>query len=251
MRDRIRRGDLVWRTHDPDLDKAARVYTEATSPLRKQAVKLRVTAHEGEPLRTVWTVGAVSVTADSDAPLGAAQNRAIDEEYLRAQFGRLGNTPYELAEVELEIAGAPFAPSSLLNQLRRDAVEQLQAAQGGSRDRRSASRRGRLRRAAEAATVKATVCPTLASAGAHAGAARCGASNCGRRRITLDYLDLYGLRPSVERVREPASPRASPARACSSRAKRGSSISCWAAIARFWCAPAACCRRCAIASRAN
>ena len=60
--DRIRRGDLIWRTHDPDIDKAARVYTEATSPLRKQAVKLRVTAREGDLLRTVWTVGAVKVT---------------------------------------------------------------------------------------------------------------------------------------------------------------------------------------------
>jgi putative protease len=132
--DRIRRGDLIWRTHDPDVDKAARVYTEATTPLRKQAVRLRVTAREGEPLRTLWTVGAVSVTVDSDAPLGAARNRAIDEEYVRAQLGRLGNTPYELAEVELEIDGAPFAPSSMLNQLRRDAVERLQAAQGATRE---------------------------------------------------------------------------------------------------------------------
>src|SRR4051794_16357401 len=63
--DRIRRGDLIWRTHDPDVDKAARVYTEASTPLRKQAVTLRVTAREGELLRTVWTVGSVSVTVDS------------------------------------------------------------------------------------------------------------------------------------------------------------------------------------------
>src|ERR1039458_10328737 len=72
--DRIRRGDLVWRTHDPDVDKAARVYTEAATPLRKQAVTLRVVAHEGERLRTVWTVGAVSVTLESEAPLGAARS---------------------------------------------------------------------------------------------------------------------------------------------------------------------------------
>src|ERR1019366_6869590 len=111
--DRIRRGDLVWRTHDPDVDKAARVYTEAAAPLRKQAVALHV--------------------VESEAPLGAARHRTIDEEYLRQQLGRLGNTPYELAEVELEIAGAPFAPSSMLNQLRRDAVERLQAAQGKPR----------------------------------------------------------------------------------------------------------------------
>src|SRR5450631_1139376 len=54
---RIRRGDLVWRTHDPDVDRAARVYTETATPLRKQAVALRVVAHEGERLRTVWSVG--------------------------------------------------------------------------------------------------------------------------------------------------------------------------------------------------
>ena len=35
---RIAPGDLVWRTHDPDIDKAARVYTEASSPVRKQPV---------------------------------------------------------------------------------------------------------------------------------------------------------------------------------------------------------------------
>ena len=34
---RIRRGDLVWRTHDPEIDKAARPYLEPAAPLRKQA----------------------------------------------------------------------------------------------------------------------------------------------------------------------------------------------------------------------
>src|SRR6185503_4303371 len=53
------------------------------------------------------------------------QNRAIDAAYLREQLGRLGNTPYELAALELDLDGRPFAPSSLLNALRRQAVEQL------------------------------------------------------------------------------------------------------------------------------
>ena len=52
---RIRRGDLVWRTHDPDLDKVARPYTEAATPVRKQPVDVRVIAREGEPLATEWT----------------------------------------------------------------------------------------------------------------------------------------------------------------------------------------------------
>src|SRR5262249_14697348 len=65
------------------------------------------------------------VTVRSDEPLQSAQNRAIDAAYLREQLGRLGNTPYELADVQLVIDGCPFAPSSLLNALRRRAVEQL------------------------------------------------------------------------------------------------------------------------------
>jgi putative protease len=203
---RIHRGDLVWRTHDPDVDKAARVYTDAAAPLRKQAVTLRVVAHEGERLRTVWNVGAVSVTVESEAPLGAARHRTIDEDYLRQQLGRLGNTPYELAEVELEIAGAPFAPSSVLNQLRRDAVEQLQTAQGQPRET-TALASGRW---------QAEACPTSAGG---AGGFGCelrptlhllvrtpeqldAALELGPSSITLDYLDLYGLRPSIERVRD-------------------------------------------------
>jgi putative protease len=195
--DRIRRGDLIWRTHDPDVDKAARVYTEATTPLRKQAVKVRVTANEGELLRTVWTVGAVNVTVDSDAPLGAARNRAIDEDYLRAQLGRLGNTAYELAEVELEIGGAPFAPSSMLNQLRRDAVERLQAAQGATRELK-------VHEAALAPASgrwQAEACPTLHLL-VRTPEQLDAAVELRPASITLDYLDLYGLRPSIQRVRD-------------------------------------------------
>ena len=33
---------LVWRTHDPDTDKAARPYLDAAPPLRKQPVNVRV-----------------------------------------------------------------------------------------------------------------------------------------------------------------------------------------------------------------
>ena len=212
--ERIRRGDLIWRTHDPDIDKAARVYTAATTPVHRQPVSLRVVAHEWERLRTVWTVGAVSVTLESDTPLGAARNRAIDEEYLRAQLGRLGNTPYELAEITLESAGAPFAPSSMLNQLRREAVERLQVLQGTPRrwvrgeqalPRGAPSGPGadwsRGSDGSLAPGEGATSGPTLhllvrTAEQLDAALEQRPAS------ITLDYLDLYGLRPSIQRVRD-------------------------------------------------
>jgi putative protease len=196
--DRIRRGDLVWRTHDPDVDKAARVYMEAATPLRKQSVTLRVVAHEGDRLRTVWKVGAVSVTLESEAPLGAARQRPIDEDYLRQQLGRLGNTPYELAEVELEIAGAPFAPSSMLNQLRREAVEQLQTAQGKPGDRPHVPHFVRQEIGERGVCPRVSTLHLLVRTPEQLDAAL----ELGPASITLDYLDLYGLRPSIDRVRD-------------------------------------------------
>jgi putative protease len=130
--------------------------------------------------------------------LGQARNRAIDEDYLRAQLGRLGNTPYELAEVTLEIQGAPFAPSSMLNQLRRDAVEQLQAAQGAPRMRHIGH--AELPRAIASITAEAGP-PTLHLL-VRTPEQLDAAIQLRPASITLDYLDLYGLRPSIQRVRD-------------------------------------------------
>jgi len=194
---RIRRGDLVWRTHDPDLDKVARPYTEAATPLRKQAVAVAVTAREGAPLSTVWRCGEFSVRVESPSPLGAARSRGLDRELLRAQLGRLGNTPYELADLQADIQGSPFAPASLLNQVRREAVERLQERQG-------AARRGPIngveilgQQVREKQHRQECLCYLLVRTPEQLDAALALAP----AGITLDYLDLYGLRPSLERVR--------------------------------------------------
>jgi len=196
---RIRPGDLVWRTHDPELDKAVRVYTEASAPVRRQRVDVRVLAREGAPLSTDWRVGAASAVVESDEVLGRAANRPLDEEYLRAQLGRLGGTAYELGDVRVEVEGAPFAPSSMLNRVRRAAVEKLQAAQA---------------RPASLARVDQVAFPTTAKkeSGREASATLHllvrtpeqleGAIGFRPASITLDYLDLYGLKPSLTRVRD-------------------------------------------------
>ncbi|HUP03903.1 MAG TPA: U32 family peptidase, partial [Bryobacteraceae bacterium] len=124
---RIRPGDLVWRTHDPDVDKAARGYVDPPAPVYRRPVRVSVKAREGQPLATEWRAGELAVRVLSEVSLGAARERALTADYLAAQFGRLGGTPYFLENVELELEGAPFAPSSLLNELRRRAVEALGA----------------------------------------------------------------------------------------------------------------------------
>ncbi|MDP9170684.1 MAG: U32 family peptidase, partial [Acidobacteriota bacterium] len=187
--DRIRPGDLIWRTHDPALT--------VNFPPRRQPVDVRVTARVGETLRAEWSVGRAVVQVQSDEPLQPSQNRALNLETLREQFGRLGNTPYELNGLSLDAVGEAFAPVSMLNQLRRAAVEKLQAAQV----------------ARPLPSIHEPVFEARAEAARPAGDPQIhllvrtpeqldAALELQPASITLDYLDLYGLRPSIEKVKQ-------------------------------------------------
>ncbi|HVW09231.1 MAG TPA: DUF3656 domain-containing protein, partial [Bryobacteraceae bacterium] len=204
--DRIRAGDVLWRTDDPALHAFAKPYTDATGPVRKQRVEVAVTARVGSPLEAVWRCGAVGAAVASETPLAAARNQGLSIEAVREQFSRLGNTPYELGDVTLDAEGAPFVPSSLLNSIRRQAVEQLQAAQTASR---SADVRPPLevlerflREARHETTDDLRQLHLLVRTPEQLEAAL----HLSPSSITLDYLDLYGLRPSVERVRSSGIP---------------------------------------------
>ncbi|HEY4361067.1 MAG TPA: DUF3656 domain-containing protein [Bryobacteraceae bacterium] len=193
---RIRAGDLVWRTHDPALDKVVR-----TLPPSKQPVHVKARARVGQPLELEWRVRDLSVTIASKDPLGPAQNRALDEAYLRDQLGRLGNTPYELATIHLDLEGTAFAPSSLLNQLRRRAVELLEARQSAPAEipvTDPLTALGHVRRppvSSEAGTPQLHLLVRTPEQLETALEFRPAS-------ITLDYLDLYGLRPSLERIKK-------------------------------------------------
>jgi putative protease len=199
--DRIRAGDILWRTDDPAVHAHAKPFTEAQSPVHKQPVDVHVTAREGLPLRSTWTCGAAHVTVESGAPLAAARNQGLSRELVCDQFGRLGNTPYSLGEVSVDIAGAPFVPTSLLNQMRREAVERLQAAQ-------VALRPIEVRDPMDALNVVLPSIPPTANPGdaqlhllVRTPEQLEAALGVSPASITLDYLDLYGLRPSIERVK--------------------------------------------------
>ena len=194
---RIRAGDLVWRTHDPELDRAARPFLDPAAPVAKQPLAVHATAVANRPLHTRWTLpSGLSVTVESPAPLSAAQNRGITEESLKEQFARLGNTPYELAELSSEISGFVFVPASLANRVRREAVEKLEELQSRP-PLRSIHPPPNLRREKLASGPAAAQLHLLVRNPEQLEAAITARPDS----ITLDYLDLYGLRPSVERVK--------------------------------------------------
>jgi putative protease len=204
---RIRPGDLLWRTHDPDVDRAARPFTEARAPVARRRVDVVVTAREGEPLRIAWTPAddpAVAASVASATPLAAAASRPLDVAIAREHLGRLGNTPYELGELSLDVRGRPFAPVSLLNELRRRGIEALQERRAAPPPRRIADPRDALAKVRGAPRAPRGA-PDDAAPALHLlvrSPEQLDAAIAARpASVTLDYLDLYGLRPSVERVR--------------------------------------------------
>jgi U32 family peptidase len=205
--DRVRSGDWIWRSHYPDLEKITRPFTSAAAPLHKQPVRVSVKATVGEPLSLEWAIekdnSPVWTQVQSDEALVPSQKWPATVESFREQIGRLGNTPYTLSRLDAVIEGDPFVPSSLLNDLRRQAVAQLEALQNqiptvapnNASEVLQAARQTSGSLKASKSVVPAylhllvrTPEQLEAAVGVHPVS------------ITLDYLDLYGLRPAVERV---------------------------------------------------
>ena len=196
---RIREGDWLWRSDDPTLDRWTQAYLRPAAPMRRQAVRVRATAREGQALNTLWWLenqSDIRVYISSEEVPQPARNRGLDGESLREQFGRLGGTPYELSSVEFDCEHSTFLPAKELNRMRRRAVDALLALQAQPR-----------RLAVHPAPPPPVARPAVAPAEAElhllvrTPAQLDAALGLAPASITLDYLDLYGLRPSLERLR--------------------------------------------------
>ncbi|HMO16168.1 MAG TPA: DUF3656 domain-containing protein [Pirellulaceae bacterium] len=209
---RIRVGDLVWRTSAPKLVQLLNPLAQPTELTRKSNMDISVTCRIGEPLQVTARIHSnvldkvLEITKCSAHPVQPASNRALSLELLRQHLGRLGGTPFLLGQLECNSEGPAFLPVSELNELRREIVaEALQM------------------RRRPAIPVKTKVIDewmqnqSIHIAQCAAGANRTkvtarldllvrnpeqldAALEVQPDSITLDYLELYGLRNSVLRV---------------------------------------------------
>src|SRR5262249_20260892 len=112
---------------------------------------------------------------------------------LRAQLDRLGNTPFEISEFDQE--GNAFVPASMANQLRRQAVEALE-----NLLIQRPPRRGSTPAIPPPPKPEPPSTPALHLLVRNADQLE-AALEVRPSSITLDYLDLYGLKPSLDRVK--------------------------------------------------
>jgi U32 family peptidase len=123
---RLRRGDRLYKTSDPDLEKQVR-QTYAGEQIRvQQPIAIEAWGQLNEPLTLIARDGLGHIVQVSSAmPLAAADRQPLTTDRLQDQLGRLGNTPYRLGELRNEMATGLILPVSELNRLRRLIVEQL------------------------------------------------------------------------------------------------------------------------------
>ncbi len=213
---RVRVGDLVWRTNDAQLTKRLKQLTRTEVPVFTRAISFHVTANAGSPIEIVAILeDGQTAHYFGEHPLVPAQKRALDIDILTEKLGRLGGTPFHLNDIQLLAHDQVFVPTSQLNQARRQLVDLLFDAcseikpipaqpavelellklkskcEGYSSDKeaKAATSLHLLVRAPEQLDAAIESLTELSKKAAGLAGS-----------ITLDYLELYGLRPSVEKI---------------------------------------------------
>ena len=195
---RVRPGNLLWKTSDPLLEKSLHATWCRFARHREQtggcALDILFSGRMGSRL----TAQCRGIIVSSDQPLEPAEKRPLTPEVITAQFNRLGGTGYTAGQFSFEVEPGLMLPLSLLNKMRRELVERLDAAE----DAQETPRRSPLLRPSHGFTTPpqptkgyklSVLCrePEQAFAAAEAGI----------KRLYLDFKDLKQYAPVAEELR--------------------------------------------------
>jgi U32 family peptidase len=124
---RVTVGDRVWKTDDPALNKALRQTFARDLQKSTLPVSMTATGTSGLPLRLKVVCGDVAIEAESSQVLQPARSAPLTEPGVRELLSRLGGTRFHPEKIEVALDGGLFMTASAVNQLRREAIEALEA----------------------------------------------------------------------------------------------------------------------------
>ncbi|MBV8485061.1 MAG: U32 family peptidase [Verrucomicrobia bacterium] len=124
---RVTVGDRVWKTDDPALNKALRQTFARDLQKSTLPVSMIASGQSGLPMRLKVVCGDVTIEAESSRVLQPARSAPLTEAGVRELLSRLGGTRFHPEKVEIALDGGLFMTASAVNQLRREAIEALEA----------------------------------------------------------------------------------------------------------------------------
>jgi putative protease len=124
---KIKPGDRLWKTSDPALERELRATYEGDKIRRQRPISMEVDGTAGSPLVVTARDGEGRIArVNSSLSLVPAEGRALGEERLREQLGRLGGTPFRLDRLDCRLEEGLMLPVSELNRLRRELAIELE-----------------------------------------------------------------------------------------------------------------------------
>lgn len=203
---RVRQGDWVWRTNDPQLLVQLKPLAKPKKVHYTRPVDFVITGGQDQPLSVNAKLDeGIEADFETEVCLTAAKKYGLDLKQLETQLGRLGGTPFHLREFECQIQNLDelFMPVSQLNDLRRRCVDALIAQRlSVNAGRKTHSNVVAQWRTLESVPLVSAQSPTRFHFLVRNADQLDAAIQSRPESITLDYLELYGLRPAVEKVRE-------------------------------------------------
>ncbi|MBM3982219.1 MAG: U32 family peptidase [Planctomycetes bacterium] len=125
--ERVRIGCDVYKTDDPALRKRLEQSYSQDKPQRRVALSGCVSGTLGGALTLALSDGEHEARATWPGPLEAARKQPTSADDVRDQLSRLGDTPFELGAVKVELPANAMVPRSVLNDLRRQVAGELAA----------------------------------------------------------------------------------------------------------------------------
>ena len=121
-----RKEQIVFKTSDSELmDRVQATFTQ-DKEFVKNIIDAKITIKLGQkPILTLKDRHSNEATIEGDKIVEEAMKVALSKEKVETQLRKLGNTPYELDLLEIELDDNVSLPISLLNQMRRDCIELL------------------------------------------------------------------------------------------------------------------------------
>jgi putative protease len=119
---RLKVGDRIWKTNDPELDQRLRAsYSGRIEPRHAEGFDVTVSGRVGEPL----TIASSGISVCSAMLLEAARTAPLTADKLRTQLEKTAESGLQLNELILEIDEEVILPISEINRMRRDLIEKL------------------------------------------------------------------------------------------------------------------------------
>ncbi|MEW8973979.1 MAG: DUF3656 domain-containing protein [Tissierellaceae bacterium] len=130
----ISKDSLVYKTSSESLLNSARKSYEENKKMYPVDMEIYVKIDEKPELKLKHREYIVDVMGDFIVERG--KKLTIGEEKVREQLSKLGDTSYYLANIEMHIEEGAFLPLSVLNELRRNAIDRLEAIIGNFNNRK-------------------------------------------------------------------------------------------------------------------